>query len=139
MVPDSKTFFLPQERYDEVKKKYPHFNEPWTKEELNRLTDLAIQKCTQKEMSRQLGRSTKSIKLKLLERGLYVSRKKEGNDEDWFLSHMYWEQLSIQSMALYACMSESEVLLRLLRLNVAKKTVPEIPSFEDFDEEPNAG
>ena len=136
MNPCVSTRFLSQERFDEVKKKYPRFNEPWTEEELDSLMDMVIQKYTQKRMAEILGRSVKAVKLKLLEKGLYM-RKRKITDRDWFLGHMYDEQISIQAMAFYARLPENEVLIRLLRLGVAKRTLPERPldNEMDWDEE----
>ena len=46
MVPNRSTYFLPQERFDEIKKKYPKFNEPWTTDDEDILFELADQKAT---------------------------------------------------------------------------------------------
>ena len=132
MMPGAKTHFLTQEIFDEVKKKYPRFNEPWTDEEIESLTEMVLQKYTQRRMAEKLGRSVKSVKLKLLEKGLYV-RKRKTSEDDWFLEHMYEEHISIQGIAFYSCLPENEVLIRLLRLGVAKKTLPEYPWENDTD------
>ena len=84
------TYFLPQEKYDEIRQKYPKFNEPWTEEEISSIIDYSLQHKKTKEMSELLGRSPKSVRLKMMELGLYKKRTREWTpEEDLKLIELY--------------------------------------------------
>jgi len=118
---DRTTYFLPPERFDEIKKKYPMFNEPWTEEEVNKLSDLANEHLTQKEMSARMGRSPKSIKLKLIELGLYTKAQASrpwSEEEELRLIELYNMGADFQNISLELGRSEQAIVKRLVFLRV---------------------
>ena len=119
-----------------MKQKYPHFNEPWTKEDIDTLTEMVIGKSTQKEIAEKLGRSAKSVKLKMMDLGLYQKRKKRIDDNQvWWVDHLYMEEFGIQYMSQFTGLSEYDVLMCLLRLGVASKEPPKrIEYNEDMED-----
>lgn len=121
MAPNRSTYFLPQERFDEIKQKYPKFNEPWTTEDENVLYTLVEEKATQKEMSEALGRSPRSVKMKLMELGLYekkASARSWSKNEEQKMVALYNAGADFENIALELGRSVSAVVSRLVRLRI---------------------
>lgn len=128
MAPNRSTYFLPQEQFDEIKKKYPKFNEPWTEEDEDVLFDLTEQKATQKQMSETLGRTTRSIKMKLMELGLYekkASARSWTENEERKLVDLYNDGVDFENIALELGRSVNAVVSRLVRLRINLFNGPE--------------
>lgn len=129
MAPNRSTYFLPQERFDEIKQKYPKFNEPWTSDDENVLYGLAEQKATQKQMSEVLGRSPRSVKMKLMELGLYekkASARSWSENEEQKLIALYNSGADFENIALELGRSVNSVVSRLVRLRINLFKEPEI-------------
>ena len=129
MAPNRSTYFLPQEQFDEIKKKYPKFNEPWTEEDEDVLFDLTEQKATQKQMSETLGRTPRSIKMKLMELGLYekkASARSWTENEERKLVDLYNDGVDFENIALELNRSVKAVLSRLVLLRVRLFDNPEV-------------
>ena len=128
MAPNRSTYFLPQEQFDEIKKKYPKFNEPWTEEDEDVLFDLTEQKATQKQMSEALGRTPRSVKLKLMELGLYekkASARSWTENEERKLVDLYNDGVDFENIALELGRSVNAVVSRLVRLRINLFNGPE--------------
>lgn len=128
MAPNRSTYFLPQEQFDEIKKKYPKFNEPWTEEDEDVLFDLTEQKATQKQMSETLGRTPRSIKMKLMELGLYekkASARSWTENEERKLVDLYNDGVDFENIALELGRSVNAVVSRLVRLRINLFNGPE--------------
>ncbi len=128
MAPNRSTYFLPQEQFDEIKKKYPKFNEPWTEEDEDVLFDLTEQKATQKQMSETLGRTPRSIKMKLMELGLYekkASARSWTENEERKLVDLYNDGVDFENIALELGRSVNAVVSRLVRLRINLFSGPE--------------
>ena len=128
MAPNRSTYFLPQEQFDEIKKKYPKFNEPWTEEDEDVLFDLTEQKATQKQMSETLGRTPRSIKMKLMELGLYekkASARSWTENEERKLVDLYNDGVDFENIALELGRSINAVVSRLVRLRINLFNGPE--------------
>lgn len=76
------TYFLPEEKFQEIKQKYPKFNEPWTEDEVANLIDISLRHKKTREIAQELGRSPKSVRLKMMELGLYKKRTREWTKKD---------------------------------------------------------
>ena len=129
MTPNRSTYFLPQEQFDEIKKKYPRFNEPWTEEDEDVLFDLSEQKATQKQMSEALGRTPRSVKMKLMELGLYVknaSARSWTENEERKLVDLYNDDVDFENIALELGRSVNAVVSRLVRLRIRLFDNPEV-------------
>ena len=129
MAPNRSTYFLPQEQFDEIKKKYPKFNEPWTEEDEDVLFDLSEQKATQKQMSETLGRTPRSVKMKLMELGLYekkASARSWTENEERKLIDLYNDGVDFENIALELNRSVKAVLSRLVLLRVRLFDNPEV-------------
>lgn len=129
------TYFLPKERFDEIRQKYPKFNEPWSNEEVNTLVEMCAHNTSKKEMSIVLGRSPKSVKLKLLEMGL-LKKSKAGKQwtkkEDQLLMQGYSEGMSFLDMAETFQISVEEIITRLvnLRMNIFEEELMHAEAME---------
>ena len=126
MAPNRSTYFLPQEQYEEIKKKYPKFNEPWSSDEENVLYELTEQKASRKEMSEALGRTPNSVKMKLMELGLYTKTQAArpwSEDEENKLVSLYNTGADLENIALELGRSVNAIVKRLiyLRINIFKK------------------
>ncbi|MCR5017460.1 MAG: hypothetical protein K6A64_01525 [Bacteroidales bacterium] len=129
MVPNRSTYFLPQERFDEIKKKYPKFNEPWTTDDEDILFELADQNATQKQMSESLGRTPRSVKMKLMELGLYekkASARSWTENEERKLVDLYNDGVNFENIALELGRSVNAVVSRLVRLRINLFNGPEV-------------
>ena len=129
MAPNRSTYFLPQERFDEIKQKYPKFNEPWTTEDENLLYSLVEEKATQKEMSEALGRSPRSVKMKLMELGLYekkASARSWSENEEQKLIALYNSGADFENIALELGRSVNAVVSRLVHLRIKLFEKPEV-------------
>jgi len=129
MAPNRSTYFLPQEQFDEIKKKYPKFNEPWTEEDEDVLFDLTEQKATQKQMSETLGRTPRSIKMKLMELGLYekkASARSWTENEERKLVDLYNDGVDFENIALELGRSVNAVVSRLVRLRINLFNGPDV-------------
>lgn len=84
------TFFLPEDKFQEIKQKYPKFNEPWTEEEISNLIDISLRHKKTREIAEELGRSPKSVRLKMMELGLYQKRTREWTKEEDELLRFYY-------------------------------------------------
>jgi len=129
MAPNRSTYFLPQEQFDEIKKKYPKFNEPWTEYDEDVLFELSEQKASQKQMSEVLGRSPRSIKMKLMELGLYekkASARSWTENEERKLIDLYNDGVDFENIALELNRSVKAVLSRLVLLRVRLFDNPEV-------------
>ena len=129
MVPNRSTYFLPQERFDEIKKKYPKFNEPWTTDDEDILFELADQKATQKQMSESLGRTPRSVKMKLMELGLYekkASARSWTENEERKLVDLYNDGVDFENIALELGRSVNAVVSRLVRLRINLFNGPDV-------------
>ncbi|MBP5637092.1 MAG: hypothetical protein J6X25_06230 [Bacteroidales bacterium] len=128
MAPNRSTYFLPQERFDEIKQKYPKFNEPWTPDEENVLYELTEQKATQKQMAETLGRTPRSVKLKLMELGIYekkASARSWSENEEQKLVALYNTGAGFENIALELGRSVNAVVSRLVRLRIDLFKKPE--------------
>ena len=129
MTPNRSTYFLPQEEFDKIKEKYPKFNEPWTPEDENALYELTERKATRKEMSETLGRSPRSVKMKLMELGLYEKSKSArawSEDEEQKLVAFYKDGVDLENIALELGRSVNAIVSRLVRLRINIFEKPEV-------------
>lgn len=129
MAPNRSTYFLPQEQFDEIKKKYPKFNEPWTEDDESLLYELADRKATRKEMSETLGRTQRSIKMKLMELGLYDKTQQVRpwkEDEERKLVFLYNEGVDFENIALELNRSVKAIVSRLVLLRIRLFDNPEV-------------
>ena len=121
MEQNRSTYFLPQERFDEIRQKYPKFNEPWSNEDVCQLLELASVHATRKAMSEALGRSPKSVRMKLLELGLLTKGpggKVWTKADDKILKHYYSEWMPLDLIAsLLDCRIE-DIIARLIVLKM---------------------
>ena len=104
------------------------FNEPWSVEDVNRLSDLANEHLTQKEMSARMGRSPKSIKLKLIELGLYTKAQPSrpwSEVEEQRLIELYNAGVDFQNISLELGRTEQAIVKRLVLLRVNMFTLPQ--------------
>ena len=133
---NSKPFFLPQAEYERLKSLYPKFNEPWQAAEIDELKAMYNDGVSVHDISEQLGRTQKSIRLKLTALGLYEPKpapRAWTEDEDKLLVRMYNEEdCSFKEMSDVLGRSESAVISRLVRLRV--KLFPTTPT--DLEAEP---
>ena len=121
MTMNSKPFFLPQAEYERLKSLYPKFNEPWQAAEIDELKAMYNDGVPIREISEQLGRTQKSIRLRLTALGLYEpkpSPKAWTEDDERRLVRMYNEDLSFKEMSDILGRSEGAVVSRLVRLRV---------------------
>lgn len=129
MTPNRSTYFLPQEEFDKIKEKYPKFNEPWTSDDENALYELTERKATRKEMSETLGRSPRSVKMKLMELGLYEKSKSArswSEDEEQKLVAFYKDGVDLENIALELGRSVNAIVSRLVRLRINIFEKPEV-------------
>lgn len=129
MTPNRSTYFLPQEEFDKIKEKYPKFNEPWTSEDEDVLYELTERKATRKEMSETLGRSPRSVKMKLMELGLYEKSKSArswSEDEEQKLVAFYKDGVDLENIALELGRSVNAIVSRLVRLRINIFEKPEV-------------
>ena len=129
MTPNRSTYFLPQEEFDKIKEKYPKFNEPWTSEDEDVLYELTERKATRKEMSETLGRSPRSVKMKLMELGLYEKSKSArswSEDEEQKLVALYKDGVDLENIALELGRSVNAIVSRLVRLRINIFEKPEV-------------
>lgn len=118
---NSKPFFLPQAEYERLKSLYPKFNEPWQAAEIDELKAMYNDGISIREISEQLGRTQKSIRLKLIALGLYEpkpSPKAWTEEDEKLLVRMYNEDLSFKEMSDTLGRSEGAIVSRLVRLRV---------------------
>ena len=126
---NSKPFFLPQAEYERLKSLYPKFNEPWQAAEIDELKAMYNDGIPIREISEQLGRTQKSIRLRLTALGLYEptpSPKAWTEDDEQLLVRMYNENCSFKDMADILGRSEGAIISRLVRLRV--KLFPNTPT-----------
>ena len=118
---NSKPFFLPQAEYERLKSLYPKFNEPWQAAEIDELKAMYNDGISIRDISEQLGRTQKSIRLRLRALGLYEpkpSPKAWTEDDEKLLIRMYNEDCSFKEMSDILERSESAIISRLVRLRV---------------------
>ena len=118
---NSKTFFLPQAEYERLKSLYPKFNEPWQAAEIDELKAMYNDGIPIREISEQLGRTQKSIRLRLTSLGLYEpkpSPKAWTEDDEQLLVRMYNEDCSFKDMSEILGRSEGAIISRLVRLRI---------------------
>jgi len=112
-----KSFFLSPEQYGALKAQYAKFNEPWTDDEVEELRRMSADGVPRADMSRQLGRTPNSIRMKLQSLGLYVpkpaARPWTALDDD-LLVKLYREGVSFPDLAATFGRSERAILTRLL-------------------------
>ena len=117
-----KSFFLTPTQYSDLKERYAKFNEPWTPDEVEELSQMAADGVTRDEMSQQLGRTPNAIKLKLQSLGLYVpkpaARPWTPADEE-SLVRLYREGISLAELASAFGRTENAILRRLILLRAA--------------------
>lgn len=65
-MPNRTTAFLPEEKFNEIKSKYPGFNEPWTDEDDKTLVQMYNDGVPFDDMAAQFGRSRRSIMYRLV-------------------------------------------------------------------------
>ena len=127
-----KSFFLTPEQYGDLKGRYAKFNEPWTAEETEELTQMAADGIPRADMSRQLGRSPNAIKMKLQSLGLYVPKpaaRAWSADDDAALVRQYLAGASFATLAAAFSRTENAILSRLIRLRAGLR--PEEPAAEN--------
>lgn len=120
MTPNRNTFFLPQEKFEELRQKYPHFNDPWLAEDVELLKELAAQGLSRAEMSAELGRTQNSVKMKLVELGLYVKKPQARpwtEDDNKAVVEMYKAGMELADIAVETGRSERAVIARLIKLH----------------------
>ena len=121
MAPNRSTYFLPQEEFDKIKEKYPKFNEPWTSEDENILYELTENNATRKEMSEKLGRTPRSIKMKLLELGLYEKKNSARawtENEEQKLVSLYNSGADFENISLELGRSVNAIVKRLIHMRM---------------------
>ena len=134
---NSKPFFLPQAEYERLKSLYPKFNEPWQAAEIDELKAMYNDGIPIREISEPLGRTQKSIRLRLTALGLYEpkpSPKAWTEDDEQLLVRMYNENCSFKDMADILGRSEGAIISRLVRLRV--KLFPNTPTNNEVEPAP---
>jgi len=125
------TYFLPEDKFQEIKQKYPRFNEPWTEDEVSNLIDISFQYKKTKEIAEALGRSPKSVRLKMMELGLYKKHTRAWTkEEDELLVFCYRDGLSLIDMCNKFGTSIESVIRRLVLLRMDIFFDMEIPYTE---------
>lgn len=73
-MPGRNTAFLSQEEFDNIRKSFSRFNDPWLKEEIEELKSMAAENVSFEQMSEQLQRTPNSIRIKLKSLGLFTPK-----------------------------------------------------------------
>ena len=120
-MPGRKTAFLPQEQFDELRRKYSRFNDPWLEEEVEELKAMAADNVSIEQMSEQLQRTPNSVRIKLKSIGLYTAKPLQPrwtDDDDKLVAQMYDQGVSFEDMAKHFNRSERAIVARLIHLRV---------------------
>ncbi len=116
-------FFMGPEEYAAMKEKYPKFYEQWTEDEITKLKELYAQEKPLEEISQELQRTPKSIRMRLQSLGLYTPKPAPRGwteDEDETLKAMFNDGVSFDDMAIQLGRSPRTIVTRLvhLRMNI---------------------
>ena len=120
-MPGRKTAFLPQEQFDEIRRKYSRFNDHWLKDEVEELKAMAADNVSMEQMSNQLQRTPNSIRIKLKSLGLYTERPIQPRwteENDKLVVQMYDQGVSFEDMAKHFNRSLRAIVARLVNLRV---------------------
>ena len=120
------SFFMAPDQYSALKQKYPKFNEPWTGEDNESLTQYTQEGMSLEDIADRLQRTKKAIRMRQQSMGLYTPRptpKKWEAEDDETLKQMYMDGISFEDMAEHFNRSVSAIVARLvhLRLDLFKK------------------
>ena len=119
---NARPFFLPQSEFERLRGLYPKFNEPWQTSEVEELKAMYADGISVQNISEQLGRSPKSVRMKLRSLGLYEPRPAprtwdEADEKRLIL--MYNEGTSFEEIASSLGRSEKAIISRLVHLRRA--------------------
>lgn len=120
-MPGRNTAFLSQEEFDNIRKSFSRFNDPWLKEEIEELKSMAAENVSFEQMSEQLQRTPNSIRIKLKSLGLYTpkpSQPRWPEEDDKLVVQMYDQGVSFEDMAQHFNRSEKAIIARLVHLRV---------------------
>ena len=120
-MPGRNTAFLPQEQFDLIRSKYSRFNEPWLKEEVEELTNMAAENVSHEQMVEQLQRTPSSVRMKLKALGLYSPKPmmpRWTEEDDKLVVQMYDQGVSFEDMAQHFNRSPKAIVARLVNLRV---------------------
>ena len=120
-MPGRNTAFLPQEQFDLIRSRYSRFNEPWLKEEVEELTNMAAENVSHEQMAEQLQRTPSSVRMKLKALGLYSPKPmmpRWTEEDDKLVVQMYDQGVSFEDMAQHFNRSPKAIVARLVNLRV---------------------
>lgn len=109
------------EAFAELKAKYPKFYEPWTEGEIDRLKQLFEEGKSTEDISKDIQRTPKSVRLKLMTLGLYTPKpapKAWTSDDDDTLKAMFSDGISFDDMATQLGRSPKAIVARLVQLRM---------------------
>ena len=120
-MPGRNTAFLPQEQFDLIRSRYSRFNEPWLKEEVEELTNMAAENVSHEQMAEQLQRTPSSVRMKLKALGLYSPKPmmpRWTEEDDKLVVQMYDQGVTFEDMAQHFNRSPKAIVARLVNLRV---------------------
>ena len=118
-MPNRSTCFLPEEKFASMRAIYSRFNEPWTRDEVEELQEMAAANVPMADIAAHLQRTPNSLRLKLQSLGLLVKKpapKPWTPEEDDDLVKLYNDGESFPAMAEHFGRSERAIIARLVKL-----------------------
>ena len=118
---ENRPAFMSPELFAEMRAKYPKFYEPWKEDEVERVKQLFEEGQSMEDISKDIQRTPKSVRMKLKALGLYtpvsVARPWTSEDEET-LKDMYRDGVSFDDMATQLDRSPKAIVARLVRLRM---------------------
>lgn len=112
-------FLLTAEQIARVQQKYPRFLSKWTEDEETQVKDKFSADVSVEEIADSMGRTPKSVKLKLKELGILLPQnpgRKWTKEEDTFLENLLGDDITLTEICETMGRSRSSVMTRLLKM-----------------------
>lgn len=109
------------EQFAALRQKYPKFNEPWSGEDIELLTQYTQEGMSLDEMSNRLQRSKKAVRMRQQAMGIYTPKpvaRLWSAEDDQTLKSMYTDGVSFEEIAENLGRTVNSIVARLVRLRM---------------------